>query len=78
MPDTITWQGYLSDPDTGAPINDTYGVTAALFESAEGGAPWCSEELDEVRFARGRFALELGAGCARDRRLCRRAAPAAG
>ncbi len=68
VPATIAWQGHLVDPQTGVPIDATYPIAVALYELAEGGAPWCREEFDAVDLVAGRFSLELGAGCDSDLR----------
>jgi len=58
---TVWFQGFLADVDTGDPINDTYTIVARIFGAAMGGAAlWGPETHSGVDVTEGWFNIELG------------------
>lgn len=63
MPDTISYQGYLTDP-AGSPIDNTINVTFALYDNEllVSSADW--SEIQSVEITQGLFKVELGVNTA--------------
>lgn len=62
--EVLTYQGRLTDPASGDPVEGDVAMTARLFAAADGGDALCVEPHDAVAVADGRFRLTIGgAGC---------------
>ena len=60
--ETIWFQGFVADPGTGEPVNDTYTVTARMYDAEFGGASvWGPESYVATVIVDGWFNIELGA-----------------
>ncbi|MBC8443266.1 hypothetical protein H8D79_00920 [PVC group bacterium] len=59
--ETIWFQGFLADVDTGDPINGTVNITAEIFDAATVGISlWGAETHNSVPVVEGWFNIELG------------------
>ena len=59
--ETIWFQGFLADVDTGDPINGTVNITAEIFDAATVGTSlWGPETHNGVTVTEGWFNIELG------------------
>ena len=59
--ETVWYQGFLADVDTGEPINDTFAIVARIFTvPSGGGALWGPETHNGVDVVEGWFNIELG------------------
>ena len=59
--ETIWFQGFVADPGTGEPIDDTYAVTARMYDSEFGGSSvWGPETHVATVITGGWFNIELG------------------
>lgn len=60
--DTVWFQGFLADVDTGTPINGQIQVVARLYDASSGGSSlWGPETHSAVIVTEGWFEVELGA-----------------
>jgi hypothetical protein len=60
-PDTISYQGYLTDA-SGTPVDTSVSMSVAFYDAATGGSNPYAEDHTNVTVSRGQFDLELGAG----------------
>jgi len=61
IPETVWYQGFLADVDTGDPINGTFTVVAQMYDAESGGSSlWGPETHNGVSFVEGWFNIELG------------------
>ncbi len=59
--ETIWYQGFLADVDTGDPINGTMNINASIYDSPTGGTQlWGPETHNSVTVTEGWFHIELG------------------
>ncbi len=62
IPETVWYQGFLADVDTGDPVNDTSTIVAQLYSAESGGSSlWGPETHNNVSIIEGWFNIELGA-----------------
>jgi len=62
-PDTISYQGFLTDA-AGTPVNSTVNMNVAFYDASPGGTLLYAEDHDNVTVSDGQFNLELGTGTA--------------
>lgn len=62
IPETVWYQGFLADVDTGDAINGTFNVVVQMFDAESGGSSlWGPETHSNVSIVEGWFNIELGA-----------------
>jgi hypothetical protein len=60
VPETMSFTGYLTDNDTGLPVDGEMDITFALYDVPEGGDALWSNTKEDVRVADGVYTVRLG------------------